>query len=96
MSNLAILLEDLGGGRGRYVARLEGHEAELTFQRRPGGMLFADHTGTPDALAGRGVGTALVGRLVADARALGLRVIPACSFVEAQCRRYPGWADLRA
>jgi predicted GNAT family acetyltransferase len=96
MSDIPIFLEDLGDRRGRYLARVDGAEAELTFQRRPGGVLVADHTGTPQALEGRGVASALVRRLVADARALGLKIVPACSFVEAQFRRHPEWADLRA
>lgn len=96
MSTPEILLEDLGRNRGRYVTTIDGHVAELTFVRRPGGVLFADHTGVPDALGGKGVGKALVLRLVADARALGLRITPACSFIEAQFRRNPDWADLLA
>lgn len=96
MTTAPILLEDLGAGRGRYVTTIDGHEAELTFVRHPGGVLFADHTGVPEALGGQGVGKALVQRLVSDARALGLKIAPACSFVEAQFRRNPGWADLRA
>jgi hypothetical protein len=96
MTTSPILLEDLGGGRGRYVTVIDGHEAELTFVRRTGGVLLADHTGVPDALGGRGVGKALVQRLIGDARALGLRIVPACSFVEAQFRRNPDWKDLLA
>ncbi|MBU6372671.1 MAG: N-acetyltransferase [Alphaproteobacteria bacterium] len=96
MTTPDIRLEDLGRNRGRYVTTIDGHVAELTFVRRPGGVLVADHTGVPDALGGQGVGKALVQRLVADARALGLKITPACSFVEALFRRNPDWADLRA
>ena len=96
MSPSPILLEDLCGGRGRYVTVIDGHEAELTFVRNAGGVLLADHTGVPDALGGKGVGKALVHRLVEDARALGLRIVPACSFVDAQFRRNPDWKDLLA
>ena len=96
MSASDIRLEDLGRGRGRYAATIDGHTAELTFIRRPGGVLVADHTGVPDALGGKGVGKALVQRLVADARALGLKITPSCSFIEAHFRRNPDWADLRA
>lgn len=96
MDTIAIDLEDLGPRRGRYVARIEGREAELTFDRRGGGVLRVDHTGVPDSLGGRGIGAALVKRLVRDARALGLTIEPRCSFVAAHFKRNPGWADLLA
>lgn len=83
---------------GRYVARVEGFpgEAELTFSRTDPRVVIADHTGTPIALRGHGVATALVERLVADARAEGFRIVPQCPFVEAQFERHPEWSDLRA
>jgi len=96
MTAPAIALEDLGGGRGRYVAQVEGLACELTFVRIRPGIVRADHTGVPDALGGRGLGKALVERLVSDCRALGVKIEPACSFVEALFRRRPDWTDLRA
>lgn len=95
MGGFDITRED-GGSRGRYVARIDGQEAELTFARAGGGVLIADHTGVPPALEGRGIGSALVDRLVADARREGLKIVPACSFVAARFRAHPDWSDLLA
>ncbi len=79
--------------RGRYVARIDGHEAELTFSVLSPALVIADHTGVPDALRGTGIGARLVERLVADARSEGFRVVPLCPFVNRQRARHPGWAD---
>lgn len=89
---------ELGPAGGRYVARIEGvaGEAELTFTRPDPQLVIADHTGTPHALRGRGIATALVERLVADARSEGFKIRPVCPFVVAQFDRHPDWSDLRA
>jgi hypothetical protein len=89
---------ELQAGRGRYVASIEGFpgEAELTFSRPDPLTLIAEHTGTPPPMRGQGVATALVERLIADARKEGFRIVPLCSFVKAQFDRHPDWADLRA
>lgn len=39
---------------GRYVATVEGHEAEMTFSRTSPKLIIVDHTGVPDALRGKG------------------------------------------
>ncbi len=78
---------------GRYVMEAGGAEAELTF-RRAGDIVTADHTFVPVAARGAGAGHALVERLVADARAEGFRIRPACSYVAAAARRHPEWAAL--
>ena len=84
--------------RGRYVGKVEGHAAEavLTFQRPSPGLVVADHTLTPVPLRGQGVATALVQRLIADARREGFRIQPLCPFVADAFDRHPDWSDLRA
>jgi predicted GNAT family acetyltransferase len=92
--DLSITLEVVGPGRGRYVARTAaGGDSELTFAHHPG-AIKVDHTGVPTALEGKGIALALVARAVSDARALGLKIIPACSYVRAQALRHPEWADV--
>lgn len=97
MTDVTITRED-GGPGGRYVARIEGLDAEgeLTFTRQSEGLISADHTGVPESMGGRGVGKALVQALVADARASGDRIVPLCSFVRAEAERHPEWADVFA
>lgn len=83
--------------RGEYHARIEGEQAlgRLTWVRR-GTVRVADHTLVPPAIGGRGVALKLVEALVADAREEGFRIEPECSYVAAQFKRHPEWADLLA
>jgi predicted GNAT family acetyltransferase len=89
--------EDDGGARGRYVIHLkDGAEAELTYQKAESGALIADHTFVPPSHRGQGLAELLVNRLIEDARAGGYKIAPTCSYVVAQFRRHPEWADLHA
>ncbi|ARJ69032.1 GNAT family N-acetyltransferase [Paracoccus contaminans] len=83
-----------GPDGGRYVAQVDGSgpRAELIYTRPRPGIVSADHTLVPDALGGRGVGSALVKALVSDCLESGERIVPACSFVHVQQRRHPEWA----
>ena len=85
------------GARGEYHAAVRGSEAigRLTYERR-GDVLVADHTFVPPEARGRGIAERLVEALIEDARKEGNRIVPQCSYVEAQFRRHPEWADLRA
>lgn len=84
------------GRRGRYVVYLgDGLEAEMTYLRQ-GNVLSFDHTGVPPSHRGSGLAARLVQRGIADARAEGTRIRPLCSYVQAQFRRHPDWADLLA
>lgn len=84
--------------KGRYVHRAEpnGPAAELTFSKLGAAAIIIDHTGVPDVFRGRGVGTALVARAVADARRDGVRITPLCPYAAAQFRRHPEWSDTLA
>jgi uncharacterized protein len=95
-TELPVIRED-GPVSGRYVIRLApGFEAEMTFRKADNGTITIDHTGVPPEYEGRGIAARLVNRAVADAREQGFRITPVCSYVVAQFRRHPEWADLRA
>ena len=82
---------------GRYVIHLAPDvEAEMTFRKGADGTITVDHTGVPPAYEGRGIASKLVNKAVADARAQGFKIMPLCSYVVAQFRRHPEWADLHA
>ena len=82
---------------GEYRAMVEGSSAigRLTYQRR-GDVLVAEHTLVPVEIGGQGVAARLVEAMIANARADGNRIDPACSYVDAAFRRHPEWKDLRA
>ena len=82
---------------GAYRIAVPGSSegAELTWSAR-GEARIAEHTYVPREARGGGVAMKLVERLVADARAQGFTVDPACSYVAAAFRRHPDWADVLA
>lgn len=94
MTSPTIVREDTPGG-GRYVATVEGiaDEGELTFRHKSPGIVVAAHTGVPAVFRGMGLGRALVTRMVEDARAQNFKIVPACSYVDAERRKHPEWAD---
>lgn len=83
---------------GRYVAELPESDrpAELTFRRDADGCVVVDSTFVPEDRRGGGIALQLVQRLVADARAEGTRIVPACPYVRAKAEQRPGWADVMA
>lgn len=91
---MSEIAREVTGSKGRYVLREGGAEAELTYSILSPSMIIADHTGVPDALRGSGAGRRLVERLVADARAEGVKIVPLCPFVKSQLARHPEWADV--
>ena len=82
---------------GEYRAHVPGAKAigRLTWVLR-GGVRVADHTLVPPEIGGRGVALKLVEALIADAREQGFRIDPECSYIAAQFKRHPEWAELRA
>lgn len=82
---------------GRYYVRLpDGSEAELTYRQLDPVTIIAEHTGVPPRHRTKGIALKLVQTVVADARREGLKIVPQCSYVEAQFHRHPDWSDLRA
>lgn len=83
-----------GSTKGRYVLRRGAEEAELTYSITTPTLIIADHTDVPDSLRGTGAGLMLVERLVADARAEAVKIVPLCPFVNATRKKHPEWADV--
>lgn len=96
MSDVRIAKEETDDRHGRYVARIEGidAEAELTFTRRGNDRISADHAGAPQELRGTGAAAALVRHMVEDARQSGFTIIPLCPYVQAQYVKHPDWSDV--
>ncbi len=96
MADISISKEMKDDRHGRYVARVEGieAEAELTFTRRGADLISADHTGAPEELRGTGAAAALVDYLIADARGAGFKIIPLCPYVRARYEKHPDWQDV--
>ena len=94
-ANVTIRREDKSV-RGRYLATVPGveGEAELTYTRVNEHLYIAEHTEVPNVFRGQGLGRKLVTRMVEDARAQGFKIVPNCSYVDAERRKHPEWADV--
>ena len=71
----------------RYEAHVDGSLALLQYERR-GNDIVLLHTEVPDALGGRGVGSALARSALEDAHTRKLTVVPLCPFVSAYIRKH--------
>ncbi len=66
----------------RYEVRVDGQLAGFTeFRPTSDGRLIFPHTVVEPAFGGRGLGSVLVGRAMADVASRGETVIPVCPFV---------------
>jgi predicted GNAT family acetyltransferase len=91
----ALEITDHGAER-RYEARLGDELAGWVEYGRVPGRIVALHTEVPPEFGGRGIASALVRRVLDDARAAGEKVTPRCPFFVAHFERHPEDADLVA
>ena len=79
----------------RYEATVDGLLSVCEYELAENNMVFT-HTLVPPELRGRGIAEELVRAGLAGARARGVKVVPACSYVEAFVRRHREFQDLLA
>jgi uncharacterized protein len=80
----------------RYEARIAGELAGWVDYGRVRDRLVALHTEVLPHFGGRGIASALVRRVLDDARAAGVTVTPRCPFFVAHFERHPEDADVLA
>ncbi|MFW2830460.1 GNAT family N-acetyltransferase [Sphingomonas sp. ID0503] len=79
----------------RYELEVDGKIAIAAYRPRGHALAFV-HTEVPEELEGQGIASRLVKGALADVRAKGLKIIPACEFVAAYVERHPEEQDLVA
>jgi uncharacterized protein len=79
----------------RFEAVVEGLRCECAYYHQGDTVVFV-HTEVPPQLQGRGLAAQLVEAALDWARASGLKVRPACSYVATYMRRHPQTLDLMA
>mgnify|MGYP002077648830 CR=1 FL=1 len=90
----SITLDVDDHGDGRYTLLVDGQAAgELDFRMQEGRRVFT-HTGIRDAYEGNGLAGKLARRVLDDARAEGLRIVPKCPFVASYLDKHPDDQDL--
>lgn len=77
----------------RFEAIVDGYLSVADYGRQEGALVMS-HTFVPPELRGRGVAEKLVRAALAYASREGLRVVPACSYVDAFIRRNPEYQSL--
>jgi uncharacterized protein len=80
--------------RHRFELDADGHVAYSNYKRADG-VLTILHTEVPEALEGRGIGSALIRGVLDIARSQGLKVVTICPFAKSYIDRHPEYADLR-
>ena len=77
----------------RYEAVVDGRLSVCEYEFAGRQMVFT-HTLVPPELRGRGIAEQLVRAALADARAAGRKVVPACSYVATFIDRHREYQDL--
>jgi predicted GNAT family acetyltransferase len=77
----------------QFEARVEGHLAFAEYRLIKGAIRFT-HTEVPEALGGRGIGSALIQAGLKAARERELKVMPVCPFFAAWFGKHPEDRDL--
>ena len=77
----------------RFETTIDGQTGYISYQNQ-GNALIYDHTIVPQALGGRGVGSALVKYALNYARENDKKVIPQCSFVASYINKHAEYQDL--
>jgi predicted GNAT family acetyltransferase len=77
----------------RFERDLEGGTAIANY-RMATGVVRVIHTEVPAAMRGSGAGSAFVRDVLEEARRLGLKVEPECSFMRAFMAKNPEFNDL--
>lgn len=80
----------------RFVADVEGGQAQLYYERPKEGLVVFTHTEVPEEAEGEGVGSALALAALTWAREQGAQIVPQCPFVDAYVRRHAEWQSLVA
>jgi len=79
----------------RFTLEMNGSSALISYHLAPG-VISLDHTYVSPAIQRHGVAARLTREALDFARAEGLRVIPACSYVADYLRKHPEYQDLVA
>ena len=77
----------------RFEVETGSRTAFLNY-RVENGVMALTHTEVPEAINGRGIGTALAKFALDYARAQGLRVLPQCAFVASFVEAHPHYNSL--
>lgn len=79
--------------KNRFEVTIEGLTAELVYRRTDDTITFR-HTGVPEAIERRGIGSRLAQTGLEYAKQEGLTVIPSCPFIRHYINQHPEYQPL--
>jgi hypothetical protein len=77
----------------RYEALVDGSTALIEYIKAQD-KIYLTHTEVPTALEGKGIGSALVLKVLKDIERQNLTLVPLCPFVALYLKRHPEWKKL--
>lgn len=80
--------------QGHFEINVDGTRAGLTQYRDHGNQRIFFHTEIGEQFGGRGLGSTLLGRALAETRDAGLRVVPVCDFVAGYLAKHHEFDDI--
>jgi predicted GNAT family acetyltransferase len=93
MEDAAKLIHDRPAHRFRLPLD-DGDEAFIDYVNHGAGVLDLQHTVVPEKYRGKGIGSRLIGEVLAHVRDEGFRFLPSCPFVAAYLRDHPEYRTL--
>ncbi len=82
--------------RKRFEVLVDNHVAFVEYIRAKGNVIYLTHTEVPLSLGGKGVGTALVKKVLDFIKAEDAKVAPLCPFVAGFIKRNEVYRELVA
>ena len=78
----------------QYEFHLGGLVPRIEYIKAKDDKIYLTHTEVPRQLEGKGVGTALVRRVLEEIKEKDLTLVPLCPFVAMYIKRHPEWKSL--
>lgn len=77
--------------KSQYEFHVENYLPKIEYIKTNNGEIYLTHTEEPVALEGRGIGSQLAEKVLADIEKKGLRLIPLCPFIAGYIKKHPDW-----
>jgi hypothetical protein len=86
------LINNDGGDKKRFELKVGDHIAFMDYILSKQNIIYLTHTEVPQALEGKGVGSALVSKVLDHIKERQLKMAPLCPFLAAYLKRHPEMA----
>ena len=75
----------------QYEFHIDGFVPRIEYIKTNNGEIYLTHTEIPYELEGKGIGSALVEKVLRDIEEKSLRLVPLCPFVAGYIQKHPEW-----